>query len=147
MKKRLAIAIVLALILLVTLATPVLAGKAAARGRLMPFDETTQGMGRYVFYTATDIQGDIDSFTLSISVMKLLPNTYYNIGYVVTQTSPFLNFKHNEYVDTDSRGRIKYTFEPCEDVFNSTGSFGVYVDLYDDTAPWDLSSGPLQLFP
>ena len=156
MKKKLALALVISLVMLVTVATPVLAAKATARGKMMSNEVgiqdpgvTTEATGQFLFYADVNVDGDTDTFTLNISIRKLDPYARCFVGYIIKR--PYAeDVYHNVLRFADRHGRIKYTFQAYEDVFYSDDEFIAFIAYVEtDTEHEDLllSSGPVILFP
>ena len=108
----------LALLMAFSLATPALAAKAAAIGKLSPGDLESRTAGRYVF-TTYSLSPNLETVELFISARKLEPNTTYQYGFTVLDGGAFDRIV-SETVSTNSHGQLKCHIESTDDW---TGNF------------------------
>ena len=129
------IAVSLALVMALTLATPVLAD--TARGKLVPDASITDGAGSYVLKT-----NDYNNVMITVSARKLTPNAYYRVGWAQYEDGVLDSYIY-QTVQANSRGSLKHSFLNGHVYSNSENwTFAAFVDSdYWVEAPWDLS-GP-----
>ena len=134
MRFKALIAVLLALVMLFTLAAPVLAD--TARGKLVRDANITDGAGSYVLKTTV-----YNYVEVTITARKLVPNQYYRVGWAQYKCAALDNYIY-EPVSTDSKGSLKHSFTNTSVYSGSDWTFAAFVDSdYWVEAPWDLS-GP-----
>jgi hypothetical protein len=105
MKRKLLISLSLALLILLTITTPVSAAKPVAMGKLIPLDEDTQGSGTYKCYA------NVEMFRFVIDAVKLIPYTEYHVGYDIYYDGQLYG-NCAGIATTDSKGKFSWTSPP-----------------------------------